>query len=65
MIPTKDYIWISGIALQRVGNSAVVLVEVNGVWCDVITENIDDDFGHIVKPAGIREVIRKKFDIST
>lgn len=45
------------IGLRRVGNKAIVEVEHKGVWYEVITEDLDSYFGHIVEPIGILEKI--------
>jgi hypothetical protein len=44
---------ISGIHLKRIGDRAVVAVEYNGQWVDVISERLDGQFSHIVEPNGI------------
>jgi hypothetical protein len=45
------------ICLHRVGNYAIVSVEaMPGKWVEVIREQIDGNFHHIVEPLGIEEV---------
>lgn len=56
----KDSIEITGIMLRRSGAEsdplahAVVEVEINGKWVEVMRELIGSNFSHIVNPAGIR-----------
>ena len=39
--------------LRRSCNEAIVSVEFRGKWVDVIEENVDGSFSHIVEPSGI------------
>lgn len=54
---------ISGIKLVRqhrdngVTQEAVVLIEVHGVWVEVIRESLDGPFSHIVEPSGIQQAV--------
>ena len=52
---TDKSVTISGLWLRRSGNNAVVSVEIDGKWLDVITEHVDGQFSHIVEPCGIKE----------
>ena len=45
---------VEGVWLVRLGDQAIVRVEIDGRWIDVIEEHIDGSFSHIVEPAGIR-----------
>jgi hypothetical protein len=55
-----ETIAISGVWLRRVGNRAVVAVEVNGQWRDVITEDCDAAFSHIAEISGIAKAPETK-----
>lgn len=54
---------ISGIQLVRqnrnnsVTQDAVVLIEVHGVWVELIREVVDGPFSHIIEPGGIQRAI--------
>lgn len=50
----KDTIAVSGIMLRRSGDYAIVEVEIDGVWREIIMEPLDAPFSHIVEPAGMR-----------
>lgn len=41
--------------LRRVGDFAVVEVEFDGEWVEVIREHVDGNFSHCVHPVGIQE----------
>lgn len=44
----------AAIWLRREGQHAVVLIEVGkGQWVELIRENIDGPFSHIIEPSGI------------
>lgn len=45
---------VGGVWLRRSGDRAIVAVEINGCWRDVIVEPLSDNFSHIVEPSGIR-----------
>jgi len=47
---------VSGIWLRAEGQHAVVLVERDGRWVEVIREPLDAPFSHIIEPNGIRQV---------
>lgn len=53
----KQPISITGLMLRRQGDHAIVEVEVEGVWVEIIKEHLDGNFSHIVEPAGIRQCI--------
>lgn len=48
---------ITGISLTRVGDRAVVRIEVGGVWIDLISEPLDSPFSHIVNESGIAKAV--------
>lgn len=52
-------ICVSGVWLRRIGDKAIVAVEIRGKWIDVITEDIDGNFSHIVEPNGIRSAAKR------
>ena len=39
--------------LRRVGNFAVVEIEKDGEWIEVMREHVDGNFSHIIEPLGI------------
>jgi hypothetical protein len=45
---------VTGIHLLRIGDSVIVRVEIDGKWVEVIREQVDGLFSHIVEPSGIR-----------
>ena len=45
------------IMLRREGDYAIVEIEFNGKWREVIREFVDSNFSHIVEPLGIQEAI--------
>ena len=47
---------VQGVWLRREVEHAVVLVERDGRWIEIIREHIDGPFSHIVEPAGIRRL---------
>lgn len=56
----QDPVTISGVHLKRIGDYAIVAVEVDGQWVDVIKEFHDGNFSHIVEPNGIRRCMEKQ-----
>ena len=53
---TQTPVVISGLWLRREGRHAVVLVERDGRWHEVIREPLDAQFSCIVEPNGIRKI---------
>lgn len=49
-----DTVQVSGVHLKRIGDKAIVAVEVDGRWVDIIEEYYDGSFSHICEPGGIR-----------
>ena len=49
-------IGIEGLWLIRLGTDAVVRVEIDGTWMEVVRESLDGEFSHIVEPNGIQAV---------
>lgn len=49
----KEPVSISGIWCRKIGHNVEVLVEIEGEWRLVITEPVDNNFGHIVEPCGM------------
>ena len=49
---------ISGVQAFRLGDHVIVRVEIDGAWCEVISERIDGAFSHIVEVGGIRKAAR-------
>jgi hypothetical protein len=45
---------VSGIWLRAEGKHAVVLVERDGQWTEVIREFLESPFSHIIEPDGVR-----------
>jgi hypothetical protein len=45
---------VTGVHLKRVGNRAVVAVEIDGKWVDIIEEHYEGNFSHICEPSGMR-----------
>lgn len=54
---TREVIAVSGIMLRRSGLNAIVSVDIDGTWHDVIVEPLDANFSHIVEPRGIQSII--------
>lgn len=58
--PTPDPVF-HAIHLRREGSHAIVSIEVDGKWVDVIKENASAPYSHIVEPDGIAAaVVRSK-----
>lgn len=49
----------NAIHLVRLGNFAVVRMEVEGRWVELIREPYDAPFSHIVEPSGIEDLVQK------
>ena len=56
----QEPITVSGIQLVRIGDYAIVNVEVDGKWVEVIREHVEGSFSHIVEPSGIRTKLAAK-----
>lgn len=54
-MPKHVAVAVDGIWLRREGDDAVVLVERDGRWLEIIREHIDGPFSHICEPNGVRE----------
>lgn len=50
---------VEGVWLRRDGDHAVVLVEVEGEWHEVIREHYDGNFSHITESGGIRSRVNE------
>lgn len=50
----------NAIHLYRNGDYAIVAVEIDGRWIEVIREFIDSNFSHIVEPEGIARAAAKQ-----
>lgn len=48
---------ITAIWLKRIGDHAIVEVEVDGKFVQVIREHIDGAFSHIVEESGIKHAV--------
>lgn len=48
------------ILLRREGDMAIVEVEINNKWVEVIREHLDSNFSHCVHPLGILECVEGK-----
>lgn len=55
----KKGITLTGIRLHRDMNDAVVSVEINGKWIEVIREGCDSNFSHIIEPLGIKRLAKE------
>ncbi len=55
-----DVVEVSGIKLVREDVDAVVYGEINGVWVELIREELDARFSHIVEPSGMRKALEDK-----
>lgn len=53
--PDDRPVLITGAHLKRIGENAVVSLEMNGRWVDVIAERFDGCFSHIIESCGIRK----------
>ena len=53
-MPKQVAVAVDGIWLRREGDHAVVLVERDGRWLEIIREYIDAPFSHICEPNGVR-----------
>jgi hypothetical protein len=49
----------NAIMLVAEGDHAVVKIEVNGKWIELIRERLDSPFSHIVESTGIENAINK------
>jgi hypothetical protein len=56
-MPTQTPVQISGLMLRRSGDHAIVEIEIEGRWVEVIREFIDAPFSHIVEPGGMRAAL--------
>lgn len=56
--PTADLLF-HAIHLRREGGIAIVSIEVDGKWVDVIKENASGNYSHIVEPSGIEAAVRR------
>lgn len=50
---------LTAVMLRRVGEKAVVEVEINGVWVEVIEEQYNSAFSHIVEGSAIKSLYEK------
>ena len=64
MTRTKTGVLVTGVWLRREGADAVVLVELDGRWIEVIREHAahESQFSHIVEPAGIAAAERRAIE---
>lgn len=53
MSETDDFVPVMGIRLRKDGKHTVVDAEIGGAWIEVIRELSDNEFCHIVEPAGM------------
>lgn len=51
----KNAVW-----LVAEGDYAIVKIEVDGKWIEIIRERLDSPFSHIVEPSGIQNAIEKQ-----
>jgi hypothetical protein len=56
----KDSVSVQGVMLRRSGSDAIVEVEIEGKWVEVIREQADANYSHIVEPHGIRNAVEGK-----
>jgi len=42
------------------GEHAVLAIEVNGKWIELIRERLDSPFSHIIEPLGIKRIVEEK-----
>jgi hypothetical protein len=45
--------------LRAEGDYAILEIEVNGKWIQLIKERLDSPFSHIIEPSGIQREIEK------
>lgn len=50
----KQTVTISGLMLRAQGNDAIVELEINGVWYEIVACDMRGSFSHIVEPLGIQ-----------
>lgn len=50
------------IVLRRVGNYAIVEVEFDGEWVEVMRESLDSNFGRCIHPIGIQAKFMARLD---
>lgn len=50
---TENTVVISGVMLHVSGDDAVVELEIDGMWYEIVRCNMSGPFSHIVEPAGI------------
>jgi hypothetical protein len=62
---SQEPVAVTGVHLKRVGDRAVVAVEIDGRWVDIIEECYDGNFSHICEPSGIRGRADRAFPVSS
>lgn len=55
---------ITAVWLRKTGENAEVLVEIDGLWRQIIDEPVDGNFSHIVEEGGLRSA-RVKIPLDT
>jgi hypothetical protein len=51
---SQEPVAVTGVHLKRIGDHAVVSVEIDGKWVDIIKEHVNGPFSHFCEPSGIR-----------
>jgi hypothetical protein len=49
----------NALMLVAEGEYAILKMEVNGAWIELIRERLDSPFSHIIEPAGIEKAIKE------
>lgn len=50
---------INALWLLALGDYAILRIEINGEWIELMREPLDSPFSHIIEPAGIEIAINK------
>lgn len=53
----------NALMLRSEGEYAILEIEVNGEWKELIRERLDSPFSHIIEPLGIESIINNKHTV--
>lgn len=57
---STEIIFKNALHLRAEGDYAILEIEVNGKWIELVRERLDSPFSHIIEPAGIQSAIENK-----
>jgi hypothetical protein len=57
---SKQTISITAAWLLTIGSDVIVRLEIDGAWHDVIIENKDGSYSHIIETGGIKNATAKR-----